>query len=38
MLAHVDNSMDVEGDLLGIGTPSLVTEAVKVFAVVLGCE
>lgn len=38
MLAHVDNSMDVEGDLLGVGTPSLVSEAVKVFSIVLGCE
>ena len=38
MLAHVDNSVDVEGDLLGVGTPSLVSEAVKVFSIVLGCE
>ena len=38
MLAHVDNSVDVEGDLLGVGSPGLVTKAVNVFSIVLGCE
>jgi hypothetical protein len=38
MLAHVDNSMDVEGNLLGVGAPMLVTEAVDVFAIMLGSE
>jgi hypothetical protein len=38
MLAHVDNSVDVEGNLLGVGTPMLVTEAVDVFAIMFGSE
>jgi hypothetical protein len=38
MLAHVDNSVDVEGDLLGVGSPGLVTKAVNIFSIMLGCE
>lgn len=38
MLAHVDNSVDVEGDLLGVGSPGLVTKTVNIFSIVLGCE
>lgn len=30
--------MDVEGDLLAVGAPVLVTKAVGVFAIVLGLE
>jgi len=30
--------VDVEGDLLGVGTPVLVAEAVGVLSVVLGVE
>jgi hypothetical protein len=30
---HVDNSVDIEGDLLGVRGPALVAEAVVVFAV-----
>lgn len=35
MFGHVDNSVDVEGDLLGVGGPALVAEAVVVFPVQL---
>lgn len=34
----IDNSVDVEGDLLGVGNPVLVSEAVGVFAVVVSRE
>jgi hypothetical protein len=37
-LAHVDNAVDVEGDLLAVGAPVLVAEAVHELAVVLGRE
>jgi hypothetical protein len=37
-LGHVDDAVDVEGDLLGVGGPALVAEAVVVFAVGLGSE
>lgn len=30
----IDDTVDVEGDLLGVGNPVLVSEAVGVFAVV----
>lgn len=33
VFGHVDNSVDIEGDLLGVRGPALVTEAVVVFAV-----
>lgn len=33
VFGHVDNSMHIEGDLLGIGGPALITEAVVVFSV-----
>jgi hypothetical protein len=32
---HVDDSMNVEGNLLGVGGPALVAETVIVFAVSL---
>jgi len=32
-LGHVDDAVDVEADFLGVGTPVLVVEAVRVFAV-----
>lgn len=35
---NVDNAVNIERDFLGIGSPVLVTEAVSVFAVVLGKE
>jgi hypothetical protein len=38
VLAHVDDSVDVEGDLLGVGTPVLISEAVYVFAIMLSRE
>lgn len=34
----IDDTVDVEGDLLAVGTPVLITEAVGVLAVVLGLE
>jgi hypothetical protein len=37
-LADIDDAVDVERDLLGVGAPVLVAEAVGVFAVVLGSE
>lgn len=37
-LANVDNAVDVEGDLLAVGAPVLVSEAVSVLAVVLRVE
>lgn len=33
VFGHVDNSVDVEGDLLGVRGPTLVAEAVVIFAV-----
>ena len=38
LLADVDDAVDVEGDLLAVGTPVLVAKAVGVFAVHLGVE
>jgi len=35
---HVDNAVDVEGHLLGVGAPMFVVEAVRVFAVFFGGE
>lgn len=35
-LADIDDAVDVEGDLLAVGAPVLVAEAVGVFAVKLG--
>lgn len=34
----VDNSVDVKGDLLGVGGPALVAEAVVVFSIGQGSE
>ena len=38
VLGDVDNSVDIEGDLLAVGAPVLVAEAVHVFAILLGIE
>lgn len=35
---HVDDSMHIEGDFLGVGSPALVAEAVDVFTIVQGSE
>lgn len=37
-LRHVDNSVHIEGNLLWVGGPTLIAEAVVVLAVGLGCE
>lgn len=37
-LGHVDDSVDVEGDLLGVGGPALIAKAVDVFSVGVGIE
>lgn len=38
ILADVDNSVDVEGNLLGVGAPALVSKAICVLSVALGGE
>lgn len=38
MLGDVDYAMDVERNLLSVGAPVLIAEAVKEFAVLLGIE
>ena len=37
-LVNVDDTVDVERDLLGVGPPVLVAKAVAVLAVLLGRE
>lgn len=37
-LADVDNAVDVEGNLLCVGAPVLVTEAVEIFPIMLSSE
>lgn len=37
-LADIDDTVDVEDNLLGVGDPVLIAEAVRVFAVAVGCE